>query len=371
MILQDKMWLTKLKGRERQAHQDVEKALRREVGEETWDYHVDLGIVKDYTDVHHDMNVLVKEFRKFYVAAGEETSKRRSPRRLPSTEAESEWREAVSLYLAMKASKDEEVNAFRRDVLGGVLVGENQLAQWIGNRARAEKTGHWLTVPVPEGYELDWSLGPSVAWGTTPPLTISVNGIPAESVSGRQLHYFDPAAKEEAWVYTAPGGVLERLRQLGSQLADKYGWTQAQAVTFLVTGSAPFVVGIIAETTHSVEQPLSTRITLTIDPTVTADEVKAFYAQQRKQLLSRSTRKINHRNATLVEFVLIEKGNDTWAKSMKKWNAKYGTKGARWTYTNYRNFSRDYNESLKHLTDISYAVPEWALDYYYNNKYDI
>jgi hypothetical protein len=79
----------------------------------------------------------------------------------------------------------------------------------------------------------------------------------------------------DTWFQPQPG-TLERLRQLSIGIGHEYGWTPAQAATFILTGQQPNVGAISNRLEYRSWHALPT-IVLHIDPATPPVEVAEYY----------------------------------------------------------------------------------------------
>jgi hypothetical protein len=139
--------------------------------------------------------------------------------------------------------------------------------------------------------------------------------------------------------------VLERLRQLCERLAKQYGWAEAQATTFVLTGEAP----LISTITHNLKErelPSLTRIVLEIDPTLAPKEVGEYYRRIRQEVVGARHREMTDKHLQLALFAAMRPDGETWAKRMAEWNETYP---AEWEYEDSAQFAHDCIQARKRL----------------------
>lgn len=104
---------------------------------------------------------------------------------------------------------------------------------------------------------------------------------------------------------------------------------------WLLTGIAPAYAPLVASRLiHSSELAATDRIVLTVDPSLPADVVAAFYRRVRG---SRSGRALSARQARLAAFV-AERPRESWGRRKSAWNALHG---GQWRYSATSNMVRD------------------------------
>ena len=182
------------------------------------------------------------------------------------------------------------VITFRRQHLTGGLLKREEVDEWLERQgAEDDPASRYLRVPIPDGYEPIRRNGRIF---TEPLLTISDTS-PATQVEVELLSYASP---DDQWVRRIPvryGGTLDRLRQVSESLARRYKWWEAQATTFVLTDVSPLLSSLRGGFRIEFNQPISSRITMEINPTLTPEEVAKQYKKLRASL--------NWRPVSLVE----------------------------------------------------------------------
>ncbi|MGH3283399.1 MAG: hypothetical protein ACRDPD_01720, partial [Streptosporangiaceae bacterium] len=80
-------------------------------------------------------------------------------------------------------------------------------------------------------------------------------------------------------------GPLGQLAQLAETLADRYRWRPSEATMFVLTGAAPEVRVYVgsAEIRTSGHLATGSRVTMTLDPALSPDEVAGIYDRLRRR----------------------------------------------------------------------------------------
>lgn len=228
--------------------------------------------------------------------------------------------EALSLVLSAEAEKDDWVMAFRSQVLKNRLLDPEAVEAWIKRQVERD--------------------GPATIW----------REVPLKGKARRLAHRVKTLAYpgRDGWVArvpTAVGGVLDQLAGVARGVASQYGWQEAQATDFLLTGRTPLVYSLASE--YRSRGPFSglTRIALSIDPRVSPREVTAEYGRVRRRLLGARHRDQSEKHLTLAAFCASRADGEKLSKQMAAWNAKYPT----WKYTGVTNFGRDKLQALQRL----------------------
>ena len=342
--------------------EDIRQELERELGhgleERTWRHLENHGYVGEVEQGEMSIRQLTVNVRELLRDFGRPVSSRaETPRTLvsskrdPGADGSDARYEAISLLLAVEAAKDEEVLSFRSDVLGGSLLSRHQVDGWIKRQAEEDGPAKlWLTVPVPT----DTKVRSFTTFATTePPLTISKE-TPAILIQRQYLSYVsllvgmdeDPTRE----VPTAEGGILERLRQLSEALARHYGWDQALATNFVLTGEAPMVHSVEIRASYPSNFRTLARISLTVDPALSPREVTDHYRRVRAEIVGGRHRELSEKHMRLATFTAARAG-ESWRKQMVAWNKKYPD----WRYKTETNFGRDCNQAIKRLLHPDYG----------------
>ena len=231
-------------------------------------------------------------------------------------------REAVSLLLAEVALADPSVDHFRLRRLGGKLLSWDAAAAWIHKQAgRDGKPTRWGPITARKSERA--------------PFAIKAIGY---AVAGSNW------AHNKAVTH---GGVLDNLRLIGESLSRLVGWQPAEAVMFVLTNEVPLVSAIRVREELKFPVQSTSRIVLTIDPTLTPQEVAEEYKKARQRFLGagRRQRKMEEKHLRLAAFSALRPKDETLAKKMRAWNRRY----RRWKCTEVTNFGRDVLEARGRL----------------------
>jgi hypothetical protein len=205
------------------------------------------------------------------------------------------------------------------------------------------------------------------------------------------LSYID--GKQERRLTVDAGGPLGRLAKLTEKLADWYRWAPAGATDFVLTGRTPevFVYVGSAQIRYSIDSSATTRVTMTLDPFLTPEQVAGIYARLRaklsdnRQIRSQSVKyyRLAEHVGPHVRFYVEEPGKvrragrpptcgptglaqfidpipgNSWSALCHDWNTKYSDvaeDGRSWRYEHLSNFTRDAQDALRRLLD-----PGWRM----------
>ena len=94
-------------------------------------------------------------------------------------------------------------------------------------------------------------------------------------------------------------------------------------------------------------QPISSRITMEIDPTLTPEEVAERYKKIRVSLIGARYRSMSEKHMRLAEFYGGDKPEGTtWTALMTKWNH---CQDRNWNYVRFETFARDCKQAWQRL----------------------
>lgn len=219
--------------------------------------------------------------------------------------------EALAEILAAEARQLPEVQAFRREVLGGRLLSEEEVPEWITRLI--EEEGHKMREGKPWEY-LSYTV-PKDEWRRVVPIRKGV-------------------------------GKLWQLKTLCRKLCRRYPlWQEAQAVSFVLCDDIPLIPKARIQIQFSSHFP--PRIILNLDPRLSPEEVARIYAHYRAEVRSGRDRPMSEKHLTLAVFVAEnEEPGSTWTSLMKKWNEEH----PEWAYQNRHLFARDARAALRRVT---------------------
>jgi hypothetical protein len=152
------------------------------------------------------------------------------------------------------------------------------------------------------------------------------------------------------------GPILDALRTLGKRLAKSYRWRELDAMWFVLTGYPPPVLPLhtVVSTTHSVHSyhPNTAAITLTVEPWVSAEEVKQTYTDVRQQLLEEGTHLVrSERNLKALQFAVEKRTNKDGGQE-----PDYSTLWKWWNQENPDQRFPEYNRFWEAVTRAEQAI---------------
>ena len=261
---------------------------------------------------------------------------------------------ALSLILAQEAREDPQVIDFREAALPDALLESGQVERWIERKASEDgEPTWWLTdMAIPKGYVrvLDRETSKNYV---DPELRISAE----TGADGARLKLLRFTVESDGWERAQPvafGGVLERLKQTADYLANRFSWAESQAVGFLLTDGVPLVDLIRRRT--SIRRPYRglSRVTLTLDPTLTPREVSNEYREARRGLVGGRYRSPGEKHLRLAIFHAQQTKTKRWKERMAAWNKEVGDR--KWKYSLESNFRRDCAKAQARLLEPNFRL---------------
>jgi hypothetical protein len=236
---------------------------------------------------------------------------------------------ALSLLLAEQADARPDVAEFRCKHLAGRFLEIGAVQGWVLQKAANEiPATRWaVDVPIPDSSTCQWNadLGK---------YTARVHEeIQFGSLEFKNLRYPKPDC-HVGGVRVRPGGTLWSLYGLAAALAHDFGWSEAEAVMFILTGDAPPSEPAKCSFFRS-RIPCLSRIILTVDPALSPRQVQSLYRTIRAEALRGRYRNLTQKHALLAAFTASARGK--LSEQMREWNAQY----PRWKYKAVTIFGRD------------------------------
>ena len=341
---------------------ELEATLGSPLPEETWQFLVEHSYINEIELGFNTIPGVAAEVRKLRRAFGQPVPepddatlmldrKENGPERNSLTQR----LRAISILLAHDAAQDPLVVNFRSSVLNSRLLEPEEVEEWIKRQAATDgKPTRLLSgVPLPPDVEIqsDRAAG---GWVTNPPVVINREHPALGNISCEHLSYGVPEDRWQRVIPTTVQGVLGGLRQLSEHLAKRYGWQNAQATLFTLTGQIPVVSALRVTTQLRSPLPVTTRITLTIDPTLTPREVAKHYGNVRQKVLGKRHRALTEKHIGLAMFSATRPEEETWAERMAAWNKEYPE--WRYTFEQVSNFRRDCLQAQRRLLHPDYQL---------------
>lgn len=320
---------------------EVRRRLRargEEVSDGLWEWLVDEGHVGEVAGGFSDLNYLIKKVRQFrsYFSKHSGSGRNRDLVERHAITARGDRQMALSLLRAEQAAGESETRAFRALVFSGRLLSWGEVEGWITKQRLADgEPTTWLTdLPLPPSHQLTGTIR-EVA--IRPPLRLATSGEIPFRTTRRYLAYATPESQGVQRVPITAGGILDRLRRLSTQLSRDYDWQEAQATIFVLADAVPIIPAI--------RTTVSARITLSVDPTVSAREVADAYRLARKEAFGTHMRRQKDRLNQLAVWVALRPAKERREERMRAWNREFPD----WQYEHRSNFVRDCTKARRQL----------------------
>lgn len=369
-------------------------AWRRPVPDPLWQYLGDLGFTEEVEEDRAPIEWLVDQARRV-LAAGRSSSPPPADNEIAKEAAGAAARariDALSAIYAAWAHTDSDVQRFRDTVL--VARDTPDFAAWI------RKEGPFPTPRLLAPAEVaGWVLGQHNAAapdgdGDRHAMELFKRWQPrVEEKPVIDLYYV--GGRDERILTVDARSVLGELARLADKLADRYQWRPSEAATYLLSGRVPevFVYTGSAVIRYG-DIAATTRVTMTLDPALTPDQVAGIYSRLRTSMqpdpparslsvkhyqlarhagpyvrmyvdhpsrVTRPGRPPRPGPTGLARFIEPIEGH-SWSSLRQAWNTTHGTcQGAddrTWRYDRDSNFIRDTKDALTRLLNPGWKRPE-------------
>lgn len=330
--------------------QDVELILGFGLRDRTWDYLVSKGFVERCLEGDEAIETLADEAKQLLEASGGFTSEQTDPAmrerqagRSPTIEARVD---AISVLLAQEAGREQGVRSFREKVLQGQLIPWEKIEEWISVQKETDGPPTlWLRVPVPPGHSMKRVKGFPVP---DPPVSVS-GEYPAWGISTDLLVYALPGDRWPRRLAVAREGTLGYLRSVSVSLSRRFGWHEAQGTVFVLTDITPQYVPLQVEAALSGPFTVTSRVRLSVDLSVSPNEVADAFRRTRARLWPSRPRALTEKHLHLAVFISARPEGETWRQKMTAWNAARRDRRPEWIYGRETNFARDCNQAKQRL----------------------
>lgn len=309
--------------------------LKREVNDEAWKILLMFGVVQDVSVGEADIGNLAKEYREVLSINAGGTPKVQAEPRVSEREIGPDERlEILASILAKDAEQDSEVQSFRRDRMNGVLIGHDEVREWIEKRSASDgPITVYVSYPVPADHVQGNNIEVS-----------NLEGVKPTGRSTQLIDYFAPVNDGVRSLPIARDGVLGELRQVGEKLSKRYEWTSSQSTVFVLTGTPPSLSRARIRINHGMGFNWKNRIVIDVDPTVSPKDLMELYRKARADLGQSYYRPMESKHLRLGEFYGGAR-SVTWSKLMKKWNDANPNE----SYKNASIFGRDCRHAWKRI----------------------
>jgi hypothetical protein len=413
--------------RRMRARLEKELDLPRGAGETVWQELEAKGLVAEVMQrraLFRDLLDEAKDSSEYWKAVG---ARKLPPGRRPQEirehyevelgEYENERAAALSEVLAQKAAMHHAVVRFRKEILGGRLLGPDEAHAFVTSPAvrffwrpwfeeweipllrhdaridSQDEDHHELGVNVlKSGFrpEIDRyvsvfldppGITKSVLHG--PPTIRVPAGLAVDkrylgheehdgvTVESPEVVFPFPSNGAIRKVRALPGSLLSELHDLSGLLVELYDWRQEQAGWFVLTGETPRIEPITVSasllTGYRRIAPVWT-VSLEVAPWVDAKEVTRIYREIQKQILQGDNSRVKVRNLAILRFVTAQTAaqgkRPPWRTLLERWNETYPEQHE-WRYGNGKepdrhvwNFRRDYDRAEKAVLRPNHHFPK-------------
>lgn len=249
---------------------------------------------------------------------------------------------ALNAIYAIEAATRTDVMEFRSDHLGTGLVPFSEVGEWIKRTADSDGDPTvWITVPEEALDDARLSDHPALS------------SLPGYSEDTQSLYYTTEGARYTHSILIRSEGVLAELAEAAHWIVARYGWTEAAAVAFILTGRPPAAVGIKARKVEPWRRPkASRRIELDVPLSATKTEVADLYVQLRSEMLNtepKSRRSLTQDHADMAVFAAKHRSGYTWKEARAIWNEQ-ALATRRRQYSDTAQFTRKCREAYERVT---------------------
>lgn len=380
--------------RDAEVRQRLEEAWGKPLKDVLWRWLVKLRAVSEYQQGEADLEELVDRLYE-----GEELLGLARPHRTPPSGDRHEsiyWDNSPDAVLrnrlfAAQAERDPTVQRFRHAHLAGrpsTVLTDQEAHEWIRQQSAAEllplrgranaetlerlgfdvRDWSWQLVGgLPLGlprYPAADGVVDVLAGGSAGPSRPSRSGTEADDPSEGRLCSFTWRAFDATFrIYVRTDGPLYRLKRIAYDLWDRYGWLEADAVTFVLTGQPgrTFRASWIVHYYLAGDSPRQYMV-LTLDPALSPGDVEALYRHIRTHERVTRWRPLSSRVRTLVEHAYSARNGEQptdWRTLWLHWNAAY----PQWAYDNEAAMRRACSRAVKKLLsfrdDLYERFPGW------------
>ena len=253
----------------------------------------------------------------------------------------------TSKMMFLEAENSIRVQEFRKEALKNKLLPQDMVMGWI--KKTGTKDGVPIRfvdrIPLPDDTTAELVEGDLI-------LTNELNVRRVKRLSGNELHYWVGDARS---TYVTTGGTLDKLRGLSIELSQMYGWSQALATTYVLTGDQ-FMIEAIEVEASIYPSILANKIVLKVDPTSTPKEVVEAF-QWAKNRFFEPTSKQNKTKSEILAWFFVSHKDMNRNDRLRLWNRLCNQNEswkASWSYDLVRgidNFHRDLKTSYKKYLD--------------------
>ncbi|HVM35596.1 MAG TPA: hypothetical protein VM784_09645 [Actinomycetota bacterium] len=272
---------------------------------------------------------------------------------VPGAELLEERAKAIADFMAKAAEGDNGVRQFRSKHLPGGLIAANDIHDFVTALYRDHLPTAWR-VGEPELSDAAWWKAHNEVRFGRPRLRYSL------------AYWMEP--RIDGWIagrWPVPvRSPLAELGELSEHLADKYRWNQYEAAAWALTGLSPHVTPITGSSTVGTNYTrdigsydVTSRVTITLDPTVSPEQLAAWWREVRHRMLPGRYRPQQVKALRLARFAARSDPDATWEEDRRRWNAEVGGEHPDWRYKDVANFRRHAKDAVRRLLYVGIESP--------------
>ena len=265
--------------------------------------------------------------------------------------------EALSRILAVEAARWPDVIRFRERHFGDKPLLLEEIQPWVEALVQSEGASRYLTVALP--LEDCPEPGSVTDDRVMEALRSNFDAATPQELDVRIVQF--PAAGAKTATRSASvraRGVLDEIRKLADRLKDAFGWSQPEAVAFVLAGNTPAVRPGTATVGFSPWLDRPKRITIELSGWATVDDLLELFRWARHQTFLghrvryRRYKPVSRVHAELAEF-LAATPELSWRARQERWNAERPADA----YASPPNFRRDAVSAYRRITGRPWRRP--------------
>jgi hypothetical protein len=303
---------------------------------------------KDYEILWSERPVLIHENREQQHVR---PKRRRRPRKQGGVAGAWERQEALARYLEAVALEDEKIINFRKDVLSGRVLSEEEALTFLSSPvagAKSHATFKMIRVNplkriLDTNYQVreeqdDFGAYRKLVWGRRRSSTVRPLGavatklifpgdvVTSDSLRGLRLKagrtvVFPHPRVEDRFVVAKPESIIGEIVELVEKCMSGYPISLEMGVWFILTSE--FIpedpVRIRYMTTLRPEVMRRTTITLEVESWLPPEEVLEQFRHAQSKILGKTPRSLKRRTLSVLQFVNQHRGK-SWQKLFRAWN---------------------------------------------------
>ncbi len=249
----------------------------------------------------------------------------------------------LAQIFATEAAELEEVSEFRERHLRNGLLAPEDIGSWIEGTGESDGSAtSYVKIPLDDHGQLAYGSEAIEDRSKLPPGT-------SIGLSFVLLAYVAAGDESVRYVPVRAVGVLGALKRLASRLSNRYGWSEALAVSFLLTGETPPPMRARVQSEEPwpwwrARQSIQIEVPLWTSPA----EVERLYRETRTRMLrgDKRPRDLSRTRADLATFAYRYRRGYTWEQLRHFWNQQHPDDEPR-TRT---LFGRDCRQAFQRIT---------------------